>query len=351
MTEPNPTPIRTIRVRVRDKHAPLLRAMAVEANQVWNFCNDLSGRMLRERGHWMTGFDFSPYTVGASAEFEHIGSSTIQEVSEQYASKRRAAKRVQLRWRKSFGERRSLGWVPFKARAAKYAAGQIRFAGHRFGIWDSYGLAGRTLRAGCFSEDARGRWYFCAAVEMEIAVPTGQGAVGIDLGLKATATCSDGQVLEGGTYRKHEKTLAAAQRARRFERARAINAKIRKVRQDEAHKFSTTLVRQYGEIYVGNVSSAKLVKTKMAKSVHDAGWASLKRMLQYKSQQAGIHYEEVNEAYTTRTCSECGSLSGPQGLTALSVRAWHCVDCGGSHDRDVNAARNICRLGAGHRAP
>ena len=325
--------------------------MALETNTVWNFANELSDRMIRERGHWMSGFDFSPYTVGASKEFEYIGSVTIREVCEQFASKRQAAKRRKLRWRKSFGERRSLGWVPFKARAAKWKNGQVVFAGQHFKVWDSYGLSRYVFRAGCFTEDARGRWYFCAAVAAPVEMSMGQGAVGIDLGLKATATCSDGQVLEGRTYRKYEKKLAAAQRARRFRQARAIGAKTRNVRRDELHQFSTRLVRRYGEIYVGDVSSAKLVRTKMAKGVNDAAWSNLKRFLDYKSRQAGILYQEVNEAYTTRGCSECGSMSGPQGLGALSVRAWRCGGCGARHDRDVNAARNICRLGAGHRAP
>ena len=216
---------------------------------------------------------------------------------------------------------------------------------------DSYGLSRYTFRAGCFSEDARGRWFFCAAVQVPVEMSMGQGAVGIDLGLKVTATCSDCQTLEGRTYRQHEKALAAAQRARRKHRVRAIHAKIRNRRQDALHKFSTDLVGEYGEIYVGDVSSTKLVKTKMAKSVLDAGWSSLKTMLKHKSAAAGIVYQEVNEAHTTRGGSECGSLTGPQGLRGLSVREWRCGGCGGLHDRDVNAARNMCHLGAGHRAP
>ena len=342
---------KVLKVRVRDKHAKLLRDMATETNRVWNYCNELSERMARERGKWMSGYDFSPYTAGASKQFEHIGSSTIQEVAEQYAVKRRTAKRIRLRWRKSFGERRSLGWVPFKSRAAKWRNGQVVFAGRHFKVWDSYGLASVDFKAGCFCEDARGRWYFCVCVLARPAMSLGQGAVGIDLGVKASATCSDGQVLEGGTYRRYQKKLAAAQRARRKRQVRALHAKIRNVRADELHKFSTKLVRRYGEIYVGDVSSAKLVKTKMAKGVNDAAWSSLKTMFEYKSRQAGIVYREVNEAYTTRGCSECGSLSGPQGLGGLSVRDWHCSGCGVWNDRDVNAARNICRLGAGHRAP
>ena len=343
---------KTIKLRVRDKHAKLLREMSTEANQVWNFANDLGHRMIQERGRWMTGFDYSAYTVGASKEFEHIGSSTIQEVCEQFASKRRTARKVRLRWRKSFGDKRSLGWVPFKARATKYKSGQVFFAGHWFKLWDSYGLTPDIkFRAGCFTEDARGRWYFCAAVAIEVEPTKGQDRIGIDLGCKDAATCSDGTKLTGRWYRKAEKELATAQRARRKKRARAIHAKIKNRRSDDLHKFSRELVNRSGEIYVGDVSSVKMVKTKMAKSALDASWASLKTMLEYKSQQAGIVYKEVNEAYTTRACSECGALTGPQGLTGLSVRDWQCSGCGGLHDRDVNSARNILSLGAGHCAP
>lgn len=55
--------------------------------------------------------------------------------------------------------------------------------------------------------------------------------------------------------------------------------------------------------------------------------------------------KEVSEAYTTRTCSECGSISGPQGREGLGIREWTCDDCGTVHNRDANAARNILRLG------
>ena len=95
------------------------------------------------------------------------------------------------------------------------------------------------------------------------------------------------------------------------------------------------------------MASAKLVKTKMAKSTLDAGWSMLKTMLEYKATQAGIVFEEVNESYSTQTCSQCASIEGPKGLKGLGIRQWTCCDCGAVHDRDVNAARNI--LAAGHR--
>uniref|UniRef100_UPI0011AF4CAC RNA-guided endonuclease InsQ/TnpB family protein n=1 Tax=Macromonas bipunctata TaxID=183670 RepID=UPI0011AF4CAC len=115
------------------------------------------------------------------------------------------------------------------------------------------------------------------------------------------------------------------------------------------HKFSTEVVRNNAAIFVGDVASAKLVKTRMAKSTLDAGWAMLKTMLGNKSRQAGVVFEEVNEAYTTQTCSCCGVIpaSSPKGRAGLRIREWTCSECGAVHDRDVNAARNI--LAAGHR--
>ena len=90
-----------------------------------------------------------------------------------------------------------------------------------------------------------------------------------------------------------------------------------------------------------DVSSLKLARTRMAKSVLDSGWGMLKKFLDYKSQQAARMFEVVNEKSTSITCSACGALSGPRGVNGLTVRFWICCDCGESHDRDVNAARNI----------
>jgi transposase len=94
---------------------------------------------------------------------------------------------------------------------------------------------------------------------------------------------------------------------------------------------------------VGDVSSTQLVKTRLAKSVLDAGWGLLKAYLQYKGQQAGRSVQVVSEKNTSRTCSSCGSLSGPHGVNGLRVRRWMCFHCREWHDRDVNAARKILR--------
>src|SRR5690554_4883749 len=183
---------------------------------------------------------------------------------------------------------------------------------------------------------------------MEVEPSKGQDRIGIDLGLTDTATCSDGIKLEAGRfYRGLEEKLAIAQRARNKTQVKTIHAKIANRRKDTLHKFSRTLVNRCGEIYVGNVSSSKLVKTKMAKSVLDAGWGQMKTMLDYKCAHAGIVFMEVNESYTTQACSCCGCISdsSPKGRSGLRIREWTCSECGVTHDRDINAAKNILALG------
>ena len=212
--------------------------------------------------------------------------------------------------------------MPFKGGHAKYKSGQVEFAGLKFNLWDSYGLSKFEFRAGSFSQDARGRWYFNVCVEVDVSPSTGTSSVGIDLGLKTAAVCSTGESLASRTYRKYEPALAIAQRAGKKGRVRAIHAKIANMRKDTMHKFSTKLVAGNAAIFVGNVSSAKLVKTKMAKSTLDAGWSMFKTMLEYKSHQAGIVFEEVNESYTTQTCSCCGVIpaGSPKGRAGLRKR-------------------------------
>jgi transposase len=98
---------------------------------------------------------------------------------------------------------------------------------------------------------------------------------------------------------------------------------------------------------VGKLSAKKLASTKMAKSIHDAGTTMFKTMLKYKASARQRWYVEVDETNTTRTCSSCGVIpaSSPKGLKGLSIREWVCCECGAIHDRDINAALNILRIG------
>jgi IS605 OrfB family transposase len=338
---------RTLRLKVKPESYSWLNAAAVEVNQVWNWaaatCADAADRNRRASPKWLSGFDLNNLSAGASDCFTCIGSETIQRINGEYASKRKAAKRFKLRWRVSRGARRSLGWVPFKAASIKRQGSALRFAGKTFRVFESRRLDGITWKQGCFAQDAVGDWWLCLTVSFEIERSIApRESVGVDLGLKAIATTSDGDVLEAGRWtRRHAERLAHAQRRGHKRQAKRIHRTIARCRADALHKFSRKLVDGYQNIVVGDVSSTKLAKTRMAKSVLDSGWGMLKAQLLYKGEHAGRCVEVVNEAYTSVTCSSCGSLSGPRGVNGLIVRAWICGECGDSHDRDVNAARNI----------
>lgn len=337
---------KTLRSRVRDRHAADLIRQADAVSFVWNYLNDLSYRNIRDHGRFLSSYDMDKYTSGAGKELG-LHSQTLQVISKEYTTRRKQFKKAKLSWRKTRGVRRSLGWVPVNTGAAKWKNGCVYFNGTYYKIWDSNGLAQYKFRTANFSEDSRGRWYFNVVVEVPAEQSTGTGAVGIDLGCKDAATTSDGTKVKGRRYRELESKLGIAQRAGKKQRVKAIHAKIANRRKDDLQKLSRTLVNRNAAIFVGNVSSSKLVKTKMAKSVLDAGWSMFKTMLEYKCAGAGVVFEEVNESYTTQACSCCGCISdsSPRGRIGLGKREWTCVECGTLHDRDVNAAKNILALG------
>ena len=140
-------------------------------------------------------------------------------------------------------------------------------------------LSKLDFRSGCFSQDSRGRWYFNIVIQLEsVARQAEGGQIGIDLGLKTTATCSNGDSFaRQNCYRNLELKLGKAQRAKNKKRVKAIHAKIKNTRKDAIHKFTNKIVRENSLIIVGNVSSQKLAKSGLAKSVLDAGWFMLIR--------------------------------------------------------------------------
>lgn len=351
------TPVRVLRLRVKDKHAGALSEMARAVNFVWNYCNDLAIQVLRRENRFIGAHELQSYLSGASREGLAVGSAVFQQVAEEYVTRRVQHRRAKLRWRTSYGARRALGWIPFKARSVRSGSGQVFFQGRWLSLWDSFGLRAYELRAGCFAEDTRGRWYLNVTVPAPrttparvLASPT-ENALGIDLGLKALAAFSDESVQNVEAprfYRDLEPELARSQRARKKTRVRAVHAKILNRRKDFLHKCSTGLVRSgYAAIFVGNVSAASLAKSGHGKSVLDAGWSALRSMLRYKCDDAGVWFEEIDEAFSTQTCSVCNSRTGPQGREGLGMREWTCPLCGTTHDRDRNSARNI--LAAGRR--
>lgn len=353
--------MKTLKLRIKDKHANQLNTLASAVNFVWNYVNDLSFKHLQRTNHFFSAYDIAAYVKG-SGELLNLHSQTLQAITETHTKSRKQFKKAKLNWRTNNpkSKRKSLGWIPFKKAAIKYVG--IKKSGKKslkstiqfslakgkkltIDVWDSYNLALYTINTCELVQDSRGHWYACITIKEYPKIECGTGETGIDLGCRDSATTSNGEVLKTKVTQQYAKKLGIAQRAKNKQRVKAIHAKIKNTRQDLIHKFTTNLTKTNKIIIIGKLQSKSFTRGKLAKSVYDAGWFEIKRQLAYKCENAGCYYVEVNESYTTQTCSCCGSRqNSPKGRANLGIREWLC-ECGVTHDRDINAAKNILALG------
>ena len=355
---------KTLKLRIYTKHTPKLVKLAAAVNFVWNYVNDLCFQVWRRQRVFLSAYDIHEYTKGAGEELG-LHSQTLQVVGETHAKARKQAKRSKLRWRtnRKDAKHKALGWIPFKASAVKvirtYTTGQKALKSQVqlscgkekliLTVFDQYDLRQYTeIKTASVVEDSCGNWFLCLVVKIEPAIEnTATDEVGIDLGCKTAATCSNGDKLETKFIQQYAEKLAIAQRAHKKNRAKRIHRKIKNKRADATHKFTSRLVKENRLIFVGNVKSSSFTSGKLAKSVYDANWFAINRQLEYKCEHAGCQFIVVDEKFSTRTCSNCLQItnSSPKGVAGLGIRVWTCGACNTTHDRDVNAAKNILRLG------
>jgi putative transposase len=209
--------------------------------------------------------------------------------------------------------------------------------------------------------ESDGRYYASFVVERAPAsLPASAREVGIDVGLDRLAVTSDGEIIANPRFlRAKQRRLARAQRAlsrkrkgsanraKARHRVAALHRKVRETRLDHAHKTALRLIRDHQAVYAEDLAVSGLARTRLAKSVHDAGWSQLLRLLAEKAEHHGRGFYQVGRFVpTSQTCSACGVVDGPK---PLNVRAWTCAACGAMHDRDINAARNILAAGRAER--
>ena len=339
--------VKTFSFRIKDSTShKYLHAMARAVNYVWNYCNDIQKKAARSNRRWVNWVMLNNLTSGCSKELR-LHSQTIQAIGECYATSLKEAKSPTGKKKRflRFRGRRSQGWIPFKASGIKLRGDSAVYQGRRFKFWKTRDIP-PTIKNGNFSCDSRGRWYLNLVCEYEETIVSNEGNVGIDLGLKSLATLSTGKKYDAQKFfRKYERKLAHHQRCNNSRQVQTIHAKIANSRKDFNHKVSHELTRDFNKIFVGDVGSLGLLKTKLAKSVSDASWGQLRTFIEYKAIARGGTYYVVDENNTTRTCSACGCLTGPSGLAGLRVREWQCKECGTVHDRDTNSAINIEQRG------
>lgn len=210
-------------------------------------------------------------------------------------------------------------------------------------------------------KDSAGRYFASFVVDTAPKIlPQVDTEVGIDLGLTTFAVLSDGTRISSPKFlRRAERKLKRSQRdlarkakgSKNAAKARVKlakqHAKVSDRRRDWHHKESARIIRDNQAVYVEDLAVSALARTRVAKSVHDAGWASFISMLRYKAARHGRHFGMIGRFVpTSQTCSTCGHRDGPK---PLHIRQWTCANCETVHDRDENAAINTLAAGRADR--
>ena len=222
-----------------------------------------------------------------------------------------------------------------------------------------------------------GKWFVSLSYEQHIEAPVFidnigcmANPIGLDLGVKDLAITSEGEVFNNPRYAyKAKKKLAREDKSlsrkreqakkdgrkleeyknyqkQKVKRARA-HEKVKNQREDTLHKATSALIKNHDFVAVENLAASNLMKNhKLAFSINDASWYSFLVKLKYKAERSGKTIQVIDRFYaSTQLCSECNEKSGPRGFPQLNVREWTCSNCGATHDRDVNAAKNILAKG------
>ncbi len=208
------------------------------------------------------------------------------------------------------------------------------------------------------SKTPSGRYYVSLRCEVDVQpLPAVQQEIGIDVGLTHTATLSTGEKIGNPRHtRKYEKKLARAQRelsrkqkgSQNRNKARLkvakVHQKISDCRMDFVHKMTTRLIRENQVIVVEDLNVKGMIQhPRLAKHIADVSWGEIFRQLGYKADWYGRTFVKIDRFYpSSKRCSSCGYIVD---TLPLSVRVWTCPKCETVHERDLNAAKNICAAG------
>lgn len=272
------------------------------------------------------------YRGGGYPRFRKAGLNDSFEVKARHV----AVRRLNAKWSQT--RIPNLGWVKF--RDTRPLRGELR-----------------SLRVVL----DRGQWFACIGVRADHEAPESQlPPVGIDRGVKLALALSDGQaIMAPGQLKALEMQARRAQRmlsrrkrgsARYTRQRRAVarlKAKVARVRQDWQHKATTGISRQFGIVVLEALNTHGMTaagpnKRGLNRSILNVGWHTIETMLAYKLEEHGGTLLKINPAYTSQTCSACGTID--RGSRESQAR-FACLHCGHEMNADHNAAINILRQG------
>jgi transposase len=246
------------------------------------------------------------------------------------------------------GRRNRLTSIPFPDAFKGPTGTRIHVSGIGSVRFHTQDIPAGRLKSGRIVKRASG-WSLCLCIDTQPhSIPTlGTEAVGIDPGFLHLLTLSNGEkIAHPHELRQTAQRLAQAQRGHHQRLTARLQERLANQRKDRNHKLSRRLVAAHQTV-VWSKDHDKALARMFGKSVASAGHAQLRGMLAYKCTTSGRQFLAVPSQYSTKTCSACGSFSGPTGYAGLKVRQWTCADCGSAHDRDVNAAMNTLIAGVG----
>jgi putative transposase len=210
------------------------------------------------------------------------------------------------------------------------------------------------------SQDAAGPWFVSMLGDDPTVgpLPATDAAVGIDVGLDHLLTLSTGEKVANARHERRDRArLAMAQRelsrkakgdgtnrAKARRKVARVHARIADRRRDMLHKLTTRLVRENQTLVIEDLAVRNMVKNHtLARTISDASWSEFRSMLEYKAAWYGREVIAVDRFFpSSKLCSSCGTL---RKKMPLGVRMWACDSCGTTHDRDVNAAKNLLAAG------
>ena len=215
------------------------------------------------------------------------------------------------------------------------------------------------LKRATVSQEA-GRWFVSVMVDTPDIKPVDQPlpVVGVDLGIKAFATLSTGESIEGP--KAHKTALKRLRRANKalarkrkgsanFRKAKRrlarIHSRVANIRKDATHKLTTMLAKTFKVIGIEKLNVKGMAANRsLARSVMDGGFFEFRRQLTYKTQFYGARLVVADRwEPSSKTCSCCGVV---KPTLDLAERTFRCDDCGFEADRDHNAATNLARIAA-----
>lgn len=326
---------------------------------VWNFYLNKTNNQYEETGKGMTYCQMAAHLTQLKklADYEWLQEPTAAVLQQ-------SLKNLESAFKNFFAKR--AGFPKFKSKHSKQSirfpeSCSIRNGGlklPKLGIVKakiSKNINGK-IKSVTVSKTSTDKYFAAILFETKDLTNTKEGKIsGIDLGLTSLITVFDGEncykVDPIKPTRKYAKRLRIRQKAlsRKVKGSKnrrkavkvvaKVHEKISNTRQDFLHKLSRKLVDENQVIVAENLCVKGLARTKLAKSIHDAGFGMLLNFISYKLEREGGKFIQVDRFFpSSKLCSCCGQKND---LLHLSIREWICSGCQITHERDENASRNL----------